>query len=136
MQLTDIDWIRSFAVYLATYFDNTVTQFLQFTTATGAAISATLVCAITSKNLRLLRLHLALTRSQKLGSPKPMPRQPRAAGPQRADSPRAHDARRAPAPTRPWGTGQRLLDDHGRITADKQITADHDHGSRLITDHG
>jgi hypothetical protein len=48
-QLTDLDWVRAFAVYLATYFDDTVTQFLRFTTACGGTFNATLVCATTTK---------------------------------------------------------------------------------------
>eukprot|EP00291_Cryptomonas_curvata_P024812 CAMPEP_0172169024 /NCGR_PEP_ID=MMETSP1050-20130122/10474_1 /TAXON_ID=233186 /ORGANISM="Cryptomonas curvata, Strain CCAP979/52" /LENGTH=300 /DNA_ID=CAMNT_0012840033 /DNA_START=78 /DNA_END=976 /DNA_ORIENTATION=+ len=49
LQLTDIDWIRAFANYLATYFDEIVTQFLRFTTACGGTFNAKLVSTTTTK---------------------------------------------------------------------------------------
>ena len=47
--LTELDWIRSFSAYLATYFDDTVTQFLRFITACGGTFNGTLVCMTTTK---------------------------------------------------------------------------------------
>jgi hypothetical protein len=48
-QLTEIDWIRSFAIYLTTYFDDTVTQILRFTTACEGTFNSKLVSCTTIK---------------------------------------------------------------------------------------
>jgi hypothetical protein len=48
-QLTDIDWIRAFAMYLTSYFDDTVTQLLRFTTACGGTVNAKLVSTTITK---------------------------------------------------------------------------------------
>ncbi len=48
-QLTDIDWIRAFAMNLTTYFDDTVTQIQRFTMASGGKFNTKLVSTTTTK---------------------------------------------------------------------------------------
>ena len=54
MRMTELDWIRSFAAYIARYFDDAVAQFVRFTACGGVDISGNtlecrLVCIQTTK---------------------------------------------------------------------------------------
>ena len=49
LQMTELDWVRVFSVYLSRYFSDDVTQYLRFTLGQGHASRCSLVCMTTSK---------------------------------------------------------------------------------------
>jgi hypothetical protein len=49
LQLTELDWVRMFSVYLSRFFSDSVKQYLRFTLGLGSAARCALVCMTTSK---------------------------------------------------------------------------------------
>ena len=50
MQMTEVDWARSFSMYVSRFFDCSVVQYLRFTLGVGKAARSSLVCMTTLKD--------------------------------------------------------------------------------------